>query len=267
MSRLSKIKLLVVALTISATIIGYGTITNWGFAAETPTHHGHPDTSMQVYGDADDQTPREDKAEVVIQGPDKVKVGTLITLDLSGSLGGGFDYEVEPKPPGLRTFDDGRIIVCGTGAKDVTYTFMVSCALGGDSDIAIHKVRVTGGQANGPPPKPGEDLQAKVLDWIEDVESPSKRDDAMKLAQSFSSIAIIIDQDTFTTPVEIIQATATSNRDALGTRVQAWAPLLDSLMLELRAMAQDGKLSDVKSHAFVWKEVAQALRDYARTAE
>ncbi len=227
--------------------------------------HVKDKTSMTVCGDEDDNTPREDKAEISINAPDKVKVGDMIVLDLSESLGAGFDYAVEPTPPGLRTFDNGQVIVCGTGDENVTYTFMISCALGGDSDIGIHKVKVTGAQIPGPPPDPGQNIVEKVKDWASDVDSPTKRDDAIKLAQSFASVAIIIEQNTFNTPAELVQATATSNKDALGDNLENWTPFLNSLMQELKAMAQLGKLGNMAEHARLWKEIAQALREYAQT--
>jgi len=168
-------------------------------------------------------------------------------------------------PPGLRTFDNGKIIVCGTGDKNVTYTFMVSCALGDDSDIAVHKVRVYGAEESGPVPDPGQNIIQKVKDWAAEVDSPSKRDDALKLSQSFTSIAAIIEQDTFDTAAELVRATATSNRDALDANLEHWALLLNELMKELKAMASTGQLPDVRSHAKVWREVAQGLQEYAKT--
>lgn len=220
--------------------------------------------SMQLYA-ADDDTLDVNKAEVNIKAPNRVKVGDLIIIDLSNSLGGGFDYAVEPMPPGLRTFDNGKIIVCGTGDKNVVYTFMVSCALGDDSDIAVHKVRVYGAEEAGPVPDPGQNVVQKVKDWASEVTSPSKRDDALKLSQSFTSIAAIIEQDTFDDVAELIRATSTSNRDALDENLEHWEPLLNELMKELKAMSSAGQLPDVQSHARVWREVAQGLQDYADT--
>lgn len=225
------------------------------------------DNNHHIFGDEDDGTPREDKAEVNIKAPDKVKVGDMIVIDLSESLGGGFDFAVEPMPPNLKTFNDGKIIVCGTGNKNVTYTFMISCALDGDSDISVHKVKVTGAAAPGPPPDPGQNVVEKVKDWADGCDSPDKRDDAIKLAQSFASVAIIIEQDQFSTPAELVQATATSNRDALGDNLEHWTPLLDGLMTELKAMAQLGKLQDVKDHARIWRDVSKGLKEYAASLE
>lgn len=210
------------------------------------------------------QAPAQE-AKVVIKAADRVKIGDLITIDLSESRGSGFDYIVMPKPPEIQIYNDGKTIVCGTGAKNQTYLFTISCALGDDSDIEIHAVTVYG--PDDPVPDAGENMVEKVKEWCDDVESPSKRDDALKLAQSFSSVAVIIDQDSFSSAAELVKATATSNRDALSDNLENWSPLLDSLMSELKAMDQAGKLPDVRSHAVVWKEVAQGLREYAASLE
>lgn len=207
----------------------------------------------------------EAKAEVVINAPDRIKVGDLIVVDLSDSIGDGFDYEVIPEPPGLKVFDNGKTLVCGTGDENTKYLFIISCALEGDSDIKTHTVTVYGAPQPGPPPNPGENMVEKVTSWCQDVDSPSKRDDALKLAQSFSSVAVIIEQDTFSSASELVKATSTSNRDALNGNLEYWTPLLDALMNELKAMAAAGKLPDVKSHAKVWREVANGLREYAAT--
>lgn len=232
----------------------------------TPAEQAEPvpqQTSMELYSSHVYKQQDTGKAEVNIVGPDRAKVGDLITLDLSGSIGEGFDYEVFPKPPGLRTFDDKRIIVCGTGNKNITYTFVISCALDGDSDVAVHRVKVYGAQESGPSPNPGQNIVEKVSEWASDVQSPNKYDDCIKLAQSFSSIAIIIDQDAFDSPFVLIEATAISNRDALGNNIQNWAPMLNRLMVELKAAAELGLLPDAKSHSQIWKDIAQGLREYA----
>ena len=140
--------------------------------------NNEPKISMEVYGQQD-KTETDEMAKVHIKAPVDVKVGDLIILDLSESIGDGFDYEVEPMPPGLRTFDDGRIIVCGTGHKNVVFNFMISCALGNDSDIAVHKVTVTVVGA----PVDDSSISKKVFNWAELVVSPKDRDNSIKLAQ------------------------------------------------------------------------------------
>ncbi len=259
------ISVFVIGLLVSTSLF-YATSDGQTSAVQTITHNVDTpgQTSATVYGQ-DDNTPCEDKAEINIKAPDKVKVGDMIVIDLSESLGGGFDYEVEPTPPGLRTFDNGKIIVCGTGSKNVTYIFSISCALKGDSDIAVHKIKVTGAAAPGPPVDPGHNIVEKVKDWAADVTSPTLRDDAMKLAQSFASVAVVIEQDTFNDAESLIIATAASNRDALNGNIENWTPLLNSLMGELKAMARLGKLLDVTDHAPIWRDVAKGLREFAAT--
>ncbi len=212
---------------------------------------------------AQNVTTSKSQAAVKIKAVDKIKIGGMIIIDLSTSIGEGFDYVVEPTPPDLRTFNGGKLIVCGTGDKNITYIFMISCALGGDSDIAVHKIKVTGA----PPAdvKPGEALIQKVHRWAEYITSPSKRDDALKLAQSFASMAVIIEQDTFGTVSELAEASRISNRDALNGHIDNWTPFLESIRDELKRMSKSGKLPDVKSHARVWKDISQGLKEYAET--
>lgn len=215
----------------------------------------------------DDGGERGDQAEVNIKAPTNVKVGDVIYIDLSESLGNGFDFEVEPVPPGLRTFSDGNMIVCGTGDKNVTYTFMISCALEGDSDIAIHKIKVTGAVEEVIiPVNPGENLIEKVKEWASYVDSPSKNETLM-LATSFEASAGLIKDGTLTSRDSVIKVTAASNRNAVGDNIENWSPFLNSLSVELKAMAMDDQLLDVESHISVWLDISQGLKEYASTLD
>lgn len=204
----------------------------------------------------------EDGPNVVINAPDKVKVGDMIIVDLSGSVGAGFDMIIKPLPPQVRVFDDGKVVVTATGYKTTEYLFIVSCALDGKSDVKLHSVKVIGPQPV-VPVNPGENIPQKVLSWCEGIDSPTPRDDALKLSQSFASLASVIENGTFSTPGEIVAATKTSNRDALGTNLEYWMPLLDGLMNELKAMAKENMLPDAESHGPVWRAVAEGLKAYA----
>jgi hypothetical protein len=226
--------------------------------AAPQTHKHPPDT--RVY--TQDDSGREDKPEVVIEAPTTVKVGDMIVIDLSKSLGGGFDMIVKPTLPSARVFDEGKVIVSGTGYKTQEYLVIVSCALNGQSDVKTHTIRVIGPQPM-TPVNPGENIAGKVSDWCEAVDSPTPRDDALKLAQSFASLASVIENNTFETPREIITATKTSNRDALGTNLDHWIPLLDGLMNELKAMEAAGMLPDAQAHGPVWRAVSEGLTAYA----
>jgi hypothetical protein len=86
----------------------------------------------------------------------------------------------------------------------------------------------------------------------------------MKLAQAFASMATVIEGGAFENPAELVVATKAATKDALGDNLKHWLPLLDGLMVELKAMAQAGMLPDISAHAPVWKAVAQGLNEYAQ---
>ena len=223
----------------------------------------HRHVAVVVFGDDEDGMPRVDKPEVVIEAPSSVKVGDMIVVDLSKSVGGGFDLVIIPEPPQVRVFNDGKVIVTASGYESTEYLFIASCALNGESDVKTHTVKVVG-QKPAKPSDPGENLVEKVLSWCELVDSPTPRDDALKLAQSFSSLATVINNGTFSTAGEIVAATKTSNRDALGSNLKYWVPLLDGLMNELRAMSTVGMLPDPMAHGPVWMAVSEGLEEYAK---
>jgi len=227
------------------------------------TEYAKAHTPAAVFGGEEDGTPRLDQPEVVIEAPSSVKVGDMIVVDLSNSIGGGFDLVIIPEPPQVRVFNDGKVIVTASGYETTEYLFIASCALNGQSDVKTHRVRVIGPEP-AKPSDPGENLVEKVLSWCETVDSPTPRDDALKLAQSFSSLATVINNGTFNTAAEIVSATKTSNRDALGSNLKYWVPLLDGLMNELRAMSDVGMLPDPMAHGPVWDAVSEGLKEYAK---
>lgn len=199
--------------------------------------------------------------KVIIDAPDKVDIGDVIVVDLSGSIGGGFDFQVIPQPKQVLVDSNGKRIYCSTGKVATEYRFIVSCAVGDKSDVETKVVTVAGPPEQ--PSEPGDNFVAKVSGWIDLVESPEIRDDALKLSQSFSSVATLIESGMFQETSEIIEATAKSNQDALGSNLENWVPFLDALMVELTAMDVNGKLPTVESHAKVWRNVAAALKQFA----
>ena len=208
------------------------------------------------------QEPAEGQGpKVVINAPDKVDIGDIIVVDLSESVGGGFDFQIIPEPKQVFVDSNGKVIYCSTGKVSTEYRFIVSCAVDGQSDVENKVVKVIGPPSG--PVEPGDNFVAQVASWIDLVSSPDIRDDALKLSQSFSSVATLIESGMFQEAGEIIEATAKSNKDALNGNLENWVPFLDALMVELTAMDVAGKLPTVESHAKVWRDVASALSQYA----
>jgi hypothetical protein len=197
-------------------------------------------------------------AAVIIKAPTSVPAGTLVVLDVSGSNATNFAWKVVPETPNFMVIDGGkRAVFSGTGGE---YLFIVCGGKGDTVDIKTHSIVVDGPIVPPGPPSPA-DIAAKVAKWCEPVDSPTKRDDALKLAQSFSSVAAVISP--VMTPADIVDATRKSNQDALGSNVERWEPFLRSLQAELKSQAEAGLLPDTEAHAVAWRSVADGLKQYA----
>ena len=195
------------------------------------------------------------EAKIVLKAPIKARVGELVVLDVTDSNADSFKWELRTKTKNFLVIDGGRRAIF-TAEAGGEYVFVVACAKGGSVDVVIHAIVVTGDPAD-----PAADIGAKVKEWCDKVVSDTKRDDAMKLAQSFSSVSAVISDDM--TPDAIVEATKKSNRVALGKNLDAWIPFFDGLGDELRALGSAGKLPDSEAHRAVWEKIGEALKYYA----
>jgi len=198
------------------------------------------------------------KATVLIKAPAKVKAGELVILSVETSNATAFTWQVVPATKDFLVIDEGRRAVFSHGASG-SFMFIVAAAKGDTVDVKTHIVSVTGPTNVGP----GTDLTAKVASWCVKIESPTKRDEALKLAQSFLSVSAVI--STGMTPADIVEATKKSNQDALGSNINLWLPFLEGLQLELKAQAAAGQLADAEAHAKAWRAIGEALKTYAES--
>jgi hypothetical protein len=213
-------------------------------------------------------TPKPDGL-VEIVAPDKVKPGELVVLAADGDAT-SFSWQVIPATDNFLQIDGGRRAVFSSGSSG-KFMFVLAVAKDGKVEVKTHTIQVG---VSGPSPTPGptptpqptDDFAMRVVAWCEAVDSPTKRDDALKLSQSFISVAATISSGVIKTPGEILEVTKTANRAALGDAgVQAWAPFLESLRAELNAMGKAGKLDDADAHAELWQAIGDALRSYAES--
>lgn len=199
------------------------------------------------------------EAKLVVTGPTKVKSGALVVISVENSRAASFKWIVMPSTDNFLVIDDGKRVVFSSGAGGV-FKFVVACGLGDTCDVAVHTVTVIG-----EPATPADNLASRIALWCDEVQSESKRDDCLALAQSFSSVALVMEGGTLTTPDGIVKATTKSNQDALGGSLENWQPFRRGLAKELTKMADAKQLTDTASHIKVWKIVAAALREYAST--
>jgi hypothetical protein len=191
-------------------------------------------------------------AQVVLVSPDICRVGELVRLDVSESTAESFKWLVVPESvTDFLVYDQGKRAVFSARVEG-EYRFIVACANEGTVDVLTFVVRIAG-----PPAMPTTDSLTEWIPfwmWVEDL----PREECETLAASFEAIAARSDE--LETPQEWIQATAEANRMVLGSRIDAWAGMLDKIGAALLNRAELGALSTPEEHAAAWLEVAAGLR-------
>jgi len=225
--------------------------------------------NITIYSGLTQNLDEDDLAEVIIAAPAEIKLGKLVVLDVSQSVGNKFEWMVVPETEDFLVIDEGRRAVFSSGVPG-EFMFIVACAVNDSVDVKRHIVRVIGvtpppPQPPVPPTPPGPEtaLSKQVGTWCAKIQSPSRSGDAVKLAGAFEGVAAQIDAGTLTQPYDIITATTEANRASLGDQLQAWIPFLRSLQAELEQRADDGLLVTPVQHSAVWKEIAKGLRVFA----
>lgn len=210
-------------------------------------------------------TPTPEPVEgIAILAPDKVKPGQLVVLSVDGEAT-SLSWQVIPPTDNFLPIDGGRrAVFCHDGSGK--FIFVLAVAKDGVVEVKMHTILVEGVVPPIPPVNPVNDFSTKVASWCEQVQSPTKRDDALKLSQSFISVAATIASGVIKEPKDILEVTKTATRSALDeTGVQNWVPFLEALRMELNAMDTAGKLNSADAHAATWRAIGEALRAYAES--
>jgi len=199
------------------------------------------------------------KAEITIDGETEASVGDLVVLSVEQSKATSFKWIMIPESDNFLVIDDGKRAVFSSGVGG-QFQFVVACALNDTCDVIVHTLVI-----DGEPVTPVDSLTRRLKGYCDQIDSATKKDDCLKLAQSFSSIALIADQGKLTTIEEIIEATFNSNQDALGSSLDDWLPFRNGLATELKTLAENGQLPDVQAHIDMWKKISSTLKEYAST--
>ena len=177
----------------------------------------------------------EDK--ITVTAPQLFQPGQLIEIDASRSTG-TLTWAISPLPDAFRTYGKKACFVTDRDIKQYTIIIstdkikkVITINLGYDHDITINE------------------FQTEVISWIPVGHTKLE---LMKLAQSFRSIARIIDIEILTEDDQIIDATAWLTSDALGPALEKWKPFLNQLQARFEA-------SPPTDIAVTWREVARAL--------
>jgi len=228
--------------------------------------------SLTVLKDDEEVNPAADVAQVVVNAQELGEVGELIRFDVSESKAESFKWLLVPESVDFEVYDNGKRAVF-SARRPGEYMFIVACAYKDTVDVTTHVVTIIGPDPQPDPdgpddeypvvPKPAEG--ASFVEWMPYWCSQAKRpkDETMRLAASFESVAATISAGVNTTPQEIIAATGEANRQVLGASMQAWMPVLQNLQAELKTRAEVGTLTTAEQHAETWREIAEGLRGYA----
>jgi len=243
-----------------------------------PVEQGVYDLSTIFQGgedgeDAEDNEviPDAEVAWIVVNAPSMGDIGELIRFDLSDSVAESFKWLCVPESVDFEIYDNGRRAVFSARTPG-EYMFIVACAYQGTVDITTHIVIITGTDPAPLPPGPDNNYPAvpKPVDgaslmewlpyWCSIIQCP--KDETMKLAASFESVAATIVAGVNTTPQEIVEATSKANRQALGESITAWMPVLQNLQGALKTRSETGTCVTAEQHAEAWRDIAGGLRAY-----
>lgn len=197
-----------------------------------------------------------DGPKIVIDAPAQVNVGDLIVVDVSKSIGSGFAFKVLPQPQNLHADSNGTRWYWGTGKDNTTFLVIVSCADDGQSVIDYTRITV-GASIETPNVHPIIKLLTKQAQL---VIAPKKREEAIKLAQAFRSVAELIKNGSLRTAAEIIEATADANKKSLGISLHNWVPLLDALISEININV---KVNTMEEYRQVWMLISTTFETIA----
>jgi hypothetical protein len=236
-------------------------------------------SGLQVWGQEGDDPQIDPTAQIVIVAQETAEIGELIRFDLLGSTAESFKWLTVPETVDFEIYNNGQSAVFSP-RKSGSHMFIVACAYDGSVDVTTHIVVIKGSVDSNDTVKPIKPVKpVDSDDEYPDINKPTtnnlsqwtvywcsinkgKKEEAVKLAESFESIAAQISAGDLQTAIEITGATAEVNRRALGEALPKWLPVLRELQAAMKNLATEGKLSTPDQHRDLWSDIAQGLRLY-----
>ena len=221
---------------------------------------------LQAVCDYEKVATQNDVAEVVMRAQEAAEVGELVRLDLTGSVAQSFKWLMVPATVDFEAYNNGKNAHF-SARKAGSYMFIVACAYEGTVDVVIHTVVVTGATAPDGATYPEialPQVDAPLGEWVTYWCATNRRprEEAKRLAASFENVATQIAAGVIQDPSEIIAATATANRAALGDSLTSWMPVLEQLQARMKEQADAGNLTTADEHRATWLMISKGLREY-----
>jgi hypothetical protein len=221
---------------------------------------------LQAVCDDEKVATQNDVAEVVMRAQEEAEVGELVRLDLTGSVAQSIKWLMVPATVDFEAYNNGKNAHF-SARKAGSYMFIVACAYEGTVDVVIHTVVVTGATAPDGATYPEivlPQVDAPMNEWVMYWCAANRRpkEEAKRLAASFENVATQIAAGVIQDPSEIIAATATANRAALGDSLTSWMPVLEQLQARMKEQADAGNLTTADEHRATWLMISKGLREY-----
>lgn len=185
-------------------------------------------------------------AVIKLDAPATFVTGELVVLDASKSKVTNLIWKIIPNTANFEIIDDGRRAIFSSDGSQKEYIIIIAGSKNGQVICSLFKMTegndiVINNELTA--------LEMLMTNWLPEDYST---DEVIKLVQSFKSVARVIESSNLTNIDEIIQATAWSNKDALGEAVDKWRPFLTNLQQYLEN-------NPPTNHAQMWRTIAQSL--------
>lgn len=205
--------------------------------------------------------------ELVISAPDQVYVGDLVEVDASSSQGESYKWQVVGVKDGnFRVIDAGtRVLIAADKAGEIVVH--VAGVVAGKVDLKTRVIQVLKAgesvvdKAVEVADKVAETIKDKVKQAIDALKVERKSESQAALADSFETVAKMIDLGAIETPQDVVKYTKELNTKALGDDAAQWKPVMTLIEKHVGSLAKSGDLQTLPQHAKVWRDIAALIRE------
>ncbi len=200
---------------------------------------------------------------IVITAPTHCRVGELVRIDTVGSAATNFAWKVIPDTANFALVEDAKAAYFSSETGGV-YTFIVS-GVCPSKTACISTLTITVDSLEPMDIIPDE-LDGKVISWLDRMKSLTKRDEANRIGENFRRTARRIKEGILgENPASYIDETYRGSRASLGLQTESWSPFFEGLRMELNDRAVRGELSSPEEHTELWLEIGAILNKYSRS--
>jgi len=192
------------------------------------------------------------KAVIILNKPDSYQIGELVILDASKSEADDLIWRILPETDNFRAVGKTALF---SSTEPIDYTLVIVARKEKNIDCKIFTLKYGESKSKSKSKSVNTDFEIKVVSWLKDTDLIENKVEGRKLAQSFKSIANLIDSGIFETVDDIILATGRITSDALDDNLDAWRPFIREFENYLEANPP----VSIKDHAPVWRNMAIVL--------